>query len=328
MAGQAAKPALILNGEWLSADTGLASGLIGTGVEAVFRSIDELAIEIGPAGVRIRETVGGRDVGDFGLVHVLAFQRPTATLLNAVADYATAKGVHIVNITGIGAPTKVFKYVRLASRGLSVPATIYLPPRLLADAYRDLARRLDLPFVLKTVTGGNGQWTHLIASEGAFVDRLRDTSHARVGFLVQELVPPDSAYFVFVLGGRVPLAMRRHGSGEALVRSGWDDASLVDLTDLDPEARQTAVRAAAALDYDVAGVHLIRHWTTGQWCVLDVNPNPPIGSGDHTTDTVNAYSAYLKRRLVSANYECDDDGVLASTDRGHPTQGRPGGNPG
>jgi glutathione synthase/RimK-type ligase-like ATP-grasp enzyme len=302
MASQVTKPALILNGEWLNADTRLVSELIASGVEVVFRSIDDLAIEIGPACLRIRETVAGRDVGDFGLVQVMAYQRPTGTLLNALADYAAAKGVCAVNIAGIGAPTKLFKYVRLAGRGLSVPSTIYLPPRLLADAYADLAQRLDLPFVLKTVIGGRGRWTHLIGSEDVFVQRLGDTGHARVGFLAQELVPPDGSYLLLVLGGTVSLALRYPGAGDMLARSNWDEAILVDVAGIDQEVRRTAVRAATALEYEIAGVHLVRHWTTGRWCVLDVNPNPPIGSGRHPVDTVNAYSAYLKRRLVRPDH--------------------------
>ncbi|MFI2648599.1 RimK family alpha-L-glutamate ligase [Micromonospora fulviviridis] len=301
MAGPASKPGLILNGEAVSGNSELREELLAAGVEVVFRAIDELAVDIGPRGVRIRETVEGRDLADFRFVQVLTYQRPTATLLNAVADYLATKAVYACNTAGVAAPTKLFKYVRLANRGLSVPSTVYLPPQLLADAYRDLATQLELPFVMKTVTGGRGRMTHIVGSEDAFVERLRDREHARVGFLVQELVPPDGSYFVLVLGGHVSLAMRCRdgGVGDLLARSGWDEADLVDIRRLDQGARETAVQAAAAMDYDIAGVHLVRHWTTGNWRVLDVNPTPPLASGGHITDKVGAYAEYLKRQFAN-----------------------------
>lgn len=311
MARSASKPALVLNGERLGEHADLASDLVAAGVEVVFRSIEELAIDIGPEGVRIRETVNGQDLADFGLVQVFAYHRPTATLLNALADYLAVKGVRAVNVAGIGAPTKLFKYVRLANRGLSIPSTVYLPPRLLLGAYHDLAMRLDMPFVLKSVTGGRGGGrTSLVGSEEVFTEKLRDADHAR-GFLAQELVPPDGSYFLLVLGGHVSFALQHRsiGGGDLLAKSGREDATLVDSQRLDPEAQETAVQAATSLGYDIAGVHLVRHWTTGQWCVLDVSPNLPIGSGGYTAEKVSAYSAYLKRRLTDSD-QADANGLL------------------
>lgn len=156
-----------------------------------------------------------RDLADFGLVQVFAYHRSTATLLNALADYLAAKGVRAVNVAGIGAPTRLFKYVRLANRGLSIPSTVYLPPRLLPGAYHDLAMQLDLPFVLKTVTGGRRGRTSLVGSELAFTEELRDTDNAR-GFLAQELVPPDGSYFLLVLGGHVSFALQHRSMGAAI----------------------------------------------------------------------------------------------------------------
>lgn len=307
MVRPASKPALVLNGEGLGELVDFASELLAVGVEVVFRSIEEIAIYIGPEGVRIRETVNGRDLADFGLVQVFSYHR-SATLLNALADYLAAKGVRAVNVAGVGVPTKLFKYVRLANRGLSIPSTVYLPLRLLPGAYHDLATRLDLPFVLKTVTGGRGR-TSLVGSEGAFTEELRDTANVR-GFLAQELVPPDGSYFLLVLGGHVSFALQHRSidGGDLLEKSSWEDAALVDPQRLDPEAQETAVRAAMSLGYDIAGVHLVRHWTTGQWCVLDVSPNPPIGIGGYTAGKVSAYSAYLKRRLTDP-HQTDTNGL-------------------
>ncbi|MFB7504016.1 ATP-grasp domain-containing protein [Streptomyces broussonetiae] len=303
----------MVNGEGLGEHVDLAGELLGSGVEVVFRSIEDLAVHIGPEGVCIRETVDGRDLADFGLVQVLAYPRPTATVLNAISDYLAVKGVRAVNVAGIGAPTKLFTYVRLANRGLSVPSTVYLPSRSLPGAFHDLAARLDLPFVLKSVTGGRAGRTRLVGDEAAFEGELRDGDLGR-GFLAQELVPPDGSYFALVLGGHVEFALRHTGIGsdDLLARTRWEDAERVDPHALEPSAGRTAVHVAASLGYDIAGVRLVRHWTTGQWCVLDVSPNPPIGSGGWTADKVSAYLAYMKRRLVHPQQA--DAGGLTDTD--------------
>jgi glutathione synthase/RimK-type ligase-like ATP-grasp enzyme len=299
--GSAAVPALIINGEGLlQAQEHLADDLLD-GMQVVFRDIDDLAVHIGPSGVRVHETVDGRDLADFGLVQLLGYQRPTGTLLSAVGDYLASRGVRTVNVTGIGAPTKLYKYVRMANRGLSLPSTVYLPPWLLGSSYAALVAQLDLPFVLKTVTGGKGRMTSLVTGEDVFMQCLRNSAHARLGFLAQELVPPDDSLLVLVLGGHALLASQHHpDAGAPLARCDWLDASLCDLDRLDETARETAERAAASLEYDIAGVHVIRHWTTRQWRVLDVNPNPPLASGRHATDKVRAYSEYLKRRLEAS----------------------------
>jgi glutathione synthase/RimK-type ligase-like ATP-grasp enzyme len=294
------RPVLVLNGQGLGEHAAFAAELLAAGVEVIFRGIDEVAVDIGPGGARIRETVGGRDLADFGSVQVLSHPRPTATLLNALADYLVTRGIHTVNVAGIGAPTKLFKYVRLADRGLPLPSTVYLPPRLLVDSYPDLAAKLDLPFVLKTVTGGARGRTYVVTSEDAFVEKLRDERHARLCFLAQEFVPPGGSYFLLVMGGRVSLALRARGGKDAdvLDRPDWQDATLVDPGGLETAVRDTAAQAAASLEYDIAGVRLVRHWTTGQWRVLDISPSPAISSGAYVADKVSAYSSYLRERLA------------------------------
>lgn len=298
MARSGSRPALIVNGRDLHGSTGPASEFHSADVEVIFRDIDELAIEIGPGGVRIWETEEGRDLRDFGLVQVAAYQRPTAVLVGAVADYLTTVGVHAVNITGIGAPTKVFKYVRLANRGLTIPATLYLPPRLMVDSYDELAERLDLPFVLKTASGAGGRLTTLVSTESAFTQRLQDATHARAGFLAQELVASDGSYYLFVLGGQVSLAIWSGSGDDVLAQSSWERGTLVHPQELEHAAKETAIQAAAALEYDIAGVRLVKHWTTGKWCVLNVNPSPSISGGEYAAAKMGAYIDYLNRRLA------------------------------
>ncbi len=295
--------ALVLNGEKLLGPDGDPGGLCLDGFETVFRSIDELAFTVETGQVRVCETVDGRDLADFGLVQVAAFPRPTATLLNAVAAYLGNKGVPAVNAEGVGAPTKLLQYVRFAQAGLPVPATWYIPPQLIREAYPDLAGAFGLPFLLSALSGSGDGHDILITTPGDFAEQLPSVlGHRRVMFLAQELIPSDSIFYLLILGDEAPIVIRHPGIGSARLRGAQQDGqmALIDPATFDPGARRLAVQAASLMGFDIAGVNLVQHCTTGQWYVLDASATPAISAGVFAPDKLGAYSTYLKRRLRRA----------------------------
>jgi glutathione synthase/RimK-type ligase-like ATP-grasp enzyme len=289
------RSALILNGAELAG----AGNELGAGdFEVVFRRIDELAFTIEAGAVGVHETATGRDLADFAFVQVASFPHPTGTLLNAVAAYLRDQGVDAVNADGIGAPTRLLQYVRFAQAGMPVPASRYLPPRLLKTAYPDLADQLGLPFILTPMRGGTGRRDLLVSDEPGFAKLLRPAGHAH--FLAREFVPADATYHLLVLGQEVPVVMRQGiRLGESALPSfpQGAQASLIDAAIFSPAARSLAVQAASLMGLDVAGVQIVRHWTTGEWYVLATSAAPPFGAGAFAPDKVSAYTAYLQRKL-------------------------------
>lgn len=140
MAQPSQLPALIINGDALT--PALASA---DGAPMVVRGIDDLTVVIDGEHVRIVENVQGMDLADFGLVHVAAYPRPTASVINAIANYLDHHGVPTVNMRGIDAPAKLVQYVQLAHAGIPVPATVYSAAETLAQSYALLADRFDCP---------------------------------------------------------------------------------------------------------------------------------------------------------------------------------------
>jgi glutathione synthase/RimK-type ligase-like ATP-grasp enzyme len=157
--------------------------------------------------------VDGKDLADFGLVQVAAYPRPTATLLNAIADYLRHERVRTVNMMAVSAPTKLHQHVRFALAGLPVPTTTYLPRRLLEQSYPDLVDGLGLPFVLKSISASGGRFNFLVGNERDFVQLLQDPQHVNVHFLAQEFIPNDTTYRFLVLGGDLQLVMRQTNIG-------------------------------------------------------------------------------------------------------------------
>jgi hypothetical protein len=297
LSGAASRPArsvLILNGAAL-AEQAHTGQLRAEGVEAVFRNIDELAMVIDTGGVRIYETVDGRDLADFGLIQAASYPPPTATLLNAIAAYLDYQKVRSANIAGIGAPTKLLQYVCLAQAGLAVPATRYLPTPLLRCAYPILADTLGQPFVLKSLRPSRGP-SSLITSQSAFAARLGSVDDTCAIFLAQEFIPTDTTLRLFVFGHQASVTVQRNCLGMNPALRGPTFNPSANATAVDPAAQRLAARAAAVMGFDIASVDLARHWTTGRWYVLEVSATPPICTGDLATDKLRAYSSYLQRR--------------------------------
>jgi len=286
---------LILNGAALAE---LKDELGAEEYEVVFRSIDELAFTIETGAVSVHETAGNRDLADFAFVQIASFPNPTGTLLNAIAAYLRHQGVDAVNAEGIGAPTRLLQYVRFAQAGMPVPATRYLPPRLLAEAYPDLADHLGLPFILTALRGGAGRRDLLIRDEPSFAEQMRAAGHAY--FLAREFIPADAIHRLLVLGHEVSIVMRQGISfGESCFPSipEGGQVSLIDSATFSPSARILGVQAASLMGLDVADVRIVRHWMTGEWYVLDISATPPFSAGAFVPDKVSAYTAYLQRKL-------------------------------
>ena len=297
-AGPASAPrrsALILNGAALAE---LKDELGTEEQDVVFRSIDELAFTIKTGAVSVYETASHRDLADFAFVQIASFPNPTGTLLNAIAAYLRHQGVDAVNAEGIGAPTSLLQYVRFAQAGIPVPTTRYLPPRLLAGAYYDLADQFGLPFILTALRGGTGRRNLLIRDEPSFDGLLRAVGRAY--FLAREFIPAGATYRLLVLGHQVSVVMRQGISfGESCPPSIPEEAeiSLIDSATLSPNAGLLAVQAASLIGLDIAEVRMVRHLMTGEWYVLDTSATPLFSTGAFVQDKVSAYTAYLQRKL-------------------------------
>lgn len=291
-----ARSLLIINGQPLDA----ADDSFIEGVETVFRSIDDLAFVISvDRRVRVYETVEGRDLANFGLVQVAGYPRPTATLINAVTAYLRSYRVPIINANGVAAPTKLFHYLLLAQAGLPVPATVYLSPGLLERSYDSVVSEVGSPFVLKALSASGGRHNYLIIDQDAFSRQLLRFRHTNVRFLAQTFVANDSTYRLLVFGDEVRLAIRctsRNGSHLTNTEQGGH-ATLIGPELLDPDVRRLAVRAAALIGCDVAGVNLMQDLITGEWFILDTNSAPPTGTGPFIEDRAVAYATYLRKRL-------------------------------
>lgn len=209
-----------------------------------------------------------------------------------------ARGVPIVN-TPRALEACIDKYLttaRLAAAGLPVPPTV-------------VCQTADAALEAFTALGGDVVVKPLFGSEGRGMVRVSDPELAwrtfrtleRTGgvlYLQQMIRHPGWDLRVFILGRRILTGMRRHGRG------GWRtnvaQGGIGEPAQVDDAQAALALRAAAALGADAAGVDLLQG-PAGEWYVLEVNAVPgwralaPVTGVDVAVALVRHLEARLRR---------------------------------
>ncbi|HUK95060.1 MAG TPA: RimK family alpha-L-glutamate ligase [Gaiellaceae bacterium] len=171
-------------------------------------------------------------------------------------DHLEARGVIVLN----GSAALLTAHDKLLSDGCLARAGVRRPPAAHVSTADDL-RRLPLPFVVKPRFGSWGRDVFRCRSRDELEACLAVIAHRRWfskdGAIAQELVPsPGFDLRVIVAGGTVV------GAAERVARPGeWRTNISLGGTlrpaHLPEEARQLAIRSAAALDADLIGVDLL-----------------------------------------------------------------------
>jgi glutathione synthase/RimK-type ligase-like ATP-grasp enzyme len=296
---QASRDLLMINGDTFQPEHGESTTLKLRDVNTVFRGIGEIAFSIEPGQTRVYETVSGRDLAEFALIQVIAYPRPTATLLSAISSYLRHHGRPELDETGISAPTKLYQLMTLAQNGLPVPATVYLPGRLLRSSFATIADRLGLPFVLKTMHGSGGRLNFLINTEADFERLTGDPAHGQVAFLAQQFVANNGTFRILVFGRDIRIVMHRcNTDGTHLTNTErGSHATLFEPESFDAGVMAMVARATSLMRCEVAGVNVVQDRHTQQWYLLEVNCAPAIGSGMFAAQKTRAYAEYLQSRL-------------------------------
>ncbi len=164
---------------------------------------------------------------------------------------------------------KYLATARLAAAGLPVPETVVCQH---AEAGLEAFAALGGDVVVKPLFGSEGRGMVRVSDPELAWRTFRTLERTGAVLYLQRFIHhPGWDLRVFVLGGKVLTAMRRHANGDwrTNVAQGGRGERVV----LDREQERLALTAAAALGADVAGVDLLPG-PQGEWYVLEVNAVP------------------------------------------------------
>jgi ribosomal protein S6--L-glutamate ligase len=249
---------------WHVADLIRAAASLGhTAVAVDFRRLTA-GVAAGPAPLAGFDAVVVRTMPPGSLEQVVF----RMDLLQSVA----ARGVPILN-SPRALETCVDKYLttaRLASAGLRVPPTVVCQN---ADAALEAFTALGGDVVVKPLFGSEGRGMVRVSDPELAWRTFRTLERTGVVLYLQQLIRhPGWDLRVFVLAGKVLAAMRRHARGLDW-RTNVAQGGVGECVRIDAEQEALALRAAAVLHTDAAGVDLMRG-PAGEWYVLEVNAVP------------------------------------------------------
>ncbi len=161
----------------------------------------------------------------------------------------------------------------LARKGLGMPVTGFANK---PDDVKDLIKMVGgAPLVIKLLEGTQGIGVVLAETQKAAESVIEGFMGVKANILVQDYIKEAGGADIrcLVVGGKVVAAMKRQATpGEFrsnLHRGG--SASLIRIT---PEERSTAVRAAAVMGLNVAGVDILR--SNHGPVIMEVNSSPGL----------------------------------------------------
>ncbi len=184
---------------------------------------------------------------------------------------AQQRGVRVVN------PPRcvemcVDKYlasVRLAAAGLPTPP-VHVAQR--AEEAMHGFERLGGDVVLKPLFGAEGHGLQRISDPELAWRTFRVLEHTAQVIYQQRFVPhPGYDLRVFVIGGKVAATMRRIATRDW--RTNVAQGARAEAATIDDHIAEYALRAAAAVQAEIAGIDLLPD-RSGQWWVLEVNAVP------------------------------------------------------
>ena len=200
----------------------------------------------------------------------------------AVLRQFEMQGVFPVNESvAIGRARDKLRALQLLARaGIGLPVTAFAHgPRKAEDVIKEVG---GAPVVIKLVEGTQGMGVILAETDASAISIVEAFSAANINILVQEYIKEAEGSDVraLVVGGRVVAAMRRVGkTGE--FRSNLHRGGFAEAANISDDERTTAVRAAAVLGLNVAGVDMLR--SNHGPVVIEVNSSPGLKGIEQTT---------------------------------------------
>lgn len=183
----------------------------------------------------------------------------------------------------------------LAGQGVPVPRTV------LARGSGDLAAFVEqvggLPAILKLIRGTQGVGVMIAHSKAEVESILSTLQDLGQETLLQEFVAESRGRDVraLVVGGRVVAAMRREA--RAGFRSNLHRGGEGSALELPPEFAAVAVRAAAVLGLEVAGVDLLEARSGPK--VMEINSSPGLEGVERATGVDVAAAIVARARTLA-----------------------------
>ncbi len=170
----------------------------------------------------------------------------------------TVLGLNMIN-------SKIYEASKLNRAGINYPKTWQ---SIWGRNYNEILKKIDFPLIVKPIYGQKGQGVEKIENEQDFI-KFFETNPK--GYLMQEFFKIDGDIRVFIVNGKILGGIKRYLTKNDF-RSNISLGAKIKKIDLTDEMKKIAIKAANAMQYEIAGVDLIEY--KNKIYVLEVNSTP------------------------------------------------------
>ncbi|MFC1790470.1 RimK family alpha-L-glutamate ligase [Patescibacteria group bacterium] len=188
--------------------------------------------------------------------------------------YAQKRKIPFVDdYLGVWGPDRRAKSIAgviLDQKGISYPRTSLVTDKesLLAEV-----ENFGFPFILKVSTGGRQGRGTLLIEDQMTLERAVKGRIEKSSYLLQEYIPNNGDFRLFLLGYQILGAFKRQEKEEKLLLTRSVGESTV-LKTVPLKIKNLAERAAQALKVEIASIDLVIDEKTGKPVIIEVNEAP------------------------------------------------------
>jgi len=250
---------------------------------------------------KIEIKIGEKDIKDFSLVYLRKVGVdffPIARTLGFALNYL--KIPFFDNVFGQPGSVgdKLTSQIRLATAGLPVIPLVYCSRDKLLEKQEFIISNLGLPLVAKHCEFHRGKGVFLIKKKEDFLRVLKTNSEGQ--FFFQKYCPSEKEYRILVLGDKARVweakIPTRVGEFRSNVCLGAKE-EFYKISSLPRLMANIAVKAAKALNIQIAGVDLLKEKNTGKIWLLEVNRGPGFTYDEKISPEIKELANFLLRQL-------------------------------
>lgn len=263
---------------------------------------DPSQVKISLAQGKIGIEIAGENIRNYDLVYLRGVSGENIFTATTIAICLEKLSVKFFDRLYAGAGphrTKLGSLALLAGENLPVPKTVFYADKKPSDHFRELSRILGLPFVAKEMSLQRGKGVHLINK----IDDLKTLPEKSAGgslneYFFQEFIEKDHEYRILVLGNKVGVWEEKIAgqAGQFRYNVALGAKEIFFKADQIPAGlEEVAVKAAKALNIQIAGVDLMLERKTGRVYLLEVNRGPGLTYEENVSPEFKALAEFLER---------------------------------
>jgi glutathione synthase/RimK-type ligase-like ATP-grasp enzyme len=250
------------------------------GLEVSLARFSDLVIEIRQDEVNV--SVNEEDINRFDLVYFRRVGHDFFSLAGTLALCLDFLGIKYFDTRfkeiGPGGD-KFTSLTKLAISGINIPHTMFIRKDKIANYSSYILKKINKPVIAKEHQAQRNSQIFILRNVVDF-EKLHtvELKDREAQFLFQEYIDIDNEYRLLVLKYEIAVvhtkAVRNYKGYRVIDDTPADNITFIDPNEIPKKVKAAAIKAAKALDLQIAGVDVCIEEGTGKVYILEVNRGP------------------------------------------------------